>query len=354
MMTDRPVLSLCIPTFNRIKVLLPDVRRYLSLPDRRFELCITDNLSKDGTVEALSALKDERLSLYVNVSNIGPVRNGMAALSKAQGEYIFFLIDKDTVDEQRLSHFIDYLVREKPCFGFIELNSRPEEDFVEVIQPGLGAVLRAGFLGKHPSGYFWRSDLFRQAAGMPIVDSAAKETDFPFDMVAGFLAVEHPASIVHLPLVINANLRPVPQEYSQSFTYHGESKFFCSAENRLKTFRYYLTATMQLNLSRKDMEKIDLKLTNRVINQVTVSLRKLLLSPSVCEHYMLKSRKVSIGEMFSNLANVWKVRKEVTRSYHAVGIIRSDIFFAFAKGIIRIFEQILIEPFDSSKLELGV
>ena len=332
---------------------MPDVRRYLSVCDNRFEVFISDNVSTDGTYEALSSIADSRLSVHVNESNIGPVRNGMSALSNAHGDYLFFLIDKDTINENLLSHFIDYLVTEKPCFGFVDLSIQ-KHDYYEVFQPGLDSILKTGFLGKHPSGYFWRRDLFIKQLSRQEVEASVNETDFPYDVISGFLAAEYPASIVHIPLVINANLRSALPEYARSFTYHGEGKFFGSAENRLKTYRCFLSAAMQLKVSRKEKMVLDKKLTNGVIDQVTVSLRKMLNSTSVCDHYLLIRRKVSMVEMFSNLRKVYRVRKDVIRTFHDVPFFRPDIIITFIKGVVLIFEQVFLEPFFSSELELGV
>lgn len=351
-MRERPVLSLCIPTFNRKKVLLPDVSRYLSLPDGRFEVFISDNSSDDGTVESLSGMEDGRLTLHVNDSNLGPIKNAMTALSLAHGEYVFFLIDKDTLDERLLPLFIDYLIDEKPCLGFVDLNAKAQQDN-EVIQPGVEAVLKTGFSGKHPSGYFWRKDLFMKEFVRPIVQSAIAETDFPFDLIVGALAAEFPVSIVHMPLVINANLRPALPGYDRSFSYQGESKFYCSAVKRLSTYRHYLATAMQLDLPVSGKERVDCRLLQNVLGQVTVSLRQLLKSPSVCAHYMLSPRKVSLGEMLSNISKSLKVRKEVIRSHPGVRIVRPDIGVVLFKSIAGVFLQIIREPF-SRDLELGV
>mgnify|MGYP000697719504 FL=1 len=46
----------------------------------------------------------------------------MKALLNCNSEYVIFVLDKDLIDIKYLSAFIDYLVSDKPNFGYVDLD----------------------------------------------------------------------------------------------------------------------------------------------------------------------------------------------------------------------------------------
>ena len=57
-----PVLSVCIPTYNRGEELASRVRAWLAAAEGGdFEIVVSDNASTDGTAAAFTAFSDPRL-----------------------------------------------------------------------------------------------------------------------------------------------------------------------------------------------------------------------------------------------------------------------------------------------------
>ncbi|RME18435.1 MAG: glycosyltransferase family 2 protein [Bdellovibrio sp.] len=89
-------VSVCLCTYNGERFLpdlLPSVLGQLSSQD---ELVIVDDSSTDGTLAYLKGLRDPRIRLYENTSNLGPQQSFKRAIELSQGDVIF-LCDQDDV-----------------------------------------------------------------------------------------------------------------------------------------------------------------------------------------------------------------------------------------------------------------
>ena len=95
------LLSICIPTFNRlpylkeaIDALLPQIEK--TMPGQ-VEFLVSDNCSTDGTADYLAAMQSNRLRFWTNEVNIGGDRNFLKCISEARGDYVWLVGDDDLV-----------------------------------------------------------------------------------------------------------------------------------------------------------------------------------------------------------------------------------------------------------------
>ncbi|HWE53417.1 MAG TPA: glycosyltransferase [Bryobacteraceae bacterium] len=89
-------LSICIPTYNRSKILAESLD--LLLPQcvgRPVEVCVSNNASTDGTAAFLAAHPEVRCQ--TNPWNIGIDRNILAALRMARGRYVLPIGDDEMI-----------------------------------------------------------------------------------------------------------------------------------------------------------------------------------------------------------------------------------------------------------------
>jgi abequosyltransferase len=131
-MTQRPLLSICIPTYNRAGFL----RECLSSLDptdlgSAVEIVVSDNASTDTTLEVLEAFKATLpLRYIVQSENLGPDRNFDAVITAAQGEYCWLLGSDDAVEPHGVSKLVAAL-SSRPAdiiqFGYVQadLHLRP-------------------------------------------------------------------------------------------------------------------------------------------------------------------------------------------------------------------------------------
>lgn len=330
----KPLMSICIPTYKRKEVLIPDVKRYLSVLDDRFIVKVNDNHSEDGTVDELMAIGDSRLIVKENAVNFGSVPNWMLALSDSEAEYLLFVLDKDTIDETLLPDFLDMLNRERPYFGFIDLSNGAERR-LSAYKKGIDAVRNVAFLSKHPSGYFWRTDLFESEIEKDYFKKIDPKFDFPFEMIAGSLATMYDAMIVHWPLIINENLRKNENpsiNYAKTYTYN-EDNIFYGAKRRLVEFGYYIDLLYNLQLPGAARRSVAKKLTRTACANVSVTMRSLYMNDAACSHYNIRKRKVFFPEMLTNIFSALQVYRTTVKTRTDWRERLSVYLFALYKGV---------------------
>lgn len=103
------ILSICIPVYNGGERIVKNVNRILQSQDQRFEIVICDNRSTDDSIKRLQRISDNRLHIYINEENVGPLGNGIRALAKGNGKYLMQLLDRDILQTEYLSAYIDML-----------------------------------------------------------------------------------------------------------------------------------------------------------------------------------------------------------------------------------------------------
>jgi glycosyltransferase involved in cell wall biosynthesis len=96
----KPLLTVGIPTYNRLSGLRRAVESALAQDCRDLEILIADNASTDGTEEYCRTLaKQEEVVRYIRHSvNRGPTANFNTVLRQARGDYFLFLADDDWLD----------------------------------------------------------------------------------------------------------------------------------------------------------------------------------------------------------------------------------------------------------------
>ena len=114
-----PKVSILIPVYNRKDYIAECIQSALNQTCTDFEVVVVDNASNDGTWEICRqiAASDHRVRIFQNGTNIGPVRNWLACVDKAQGVFGKILFSDDLMFPQFLEHTLPYL--ECPDVGFV-------------------------------------------------------------------------------------------------------------------------------------------------------------------------------------------------------------------------------------------
>lgn len=111
-------ISICIPTYNRVNLLLSAIESVLNQTYTDFELIICDDGSTDSTPTIMSEFNDFNIHYIRHSQNIGKSNNMRSGFAAAQGEY-FIKFD----DDDRLVP--DFLARTSAI-----LDKSPNIDFV--------------------------------------------------------------------------------------------------------------------------------------------------------------------------------------------------------------------------------
>ena len=132
------LLSICIPTYNRFK-LLDNCLNSILISSRlvqnfEFEVCVSDNCSDKNVKEIINKYKNFlNISFNKNSSNLGFANNAKKVISMAKGKYAWLLGDDDLLIPETLSTLKNlFLLNPKINYFFINsyfLNSKELNNF---------------------------------------------------------------------------------------------------------------------------------------------------------------------------------------------------------------------------------
>jgi glycosyltransferase involved in cell wall biosynthesis len=112
-MNLKPFLSILIPTRNRGKYAPFAVQSALNLSESDIEILVSDNHSNDETSQLLSVFSDPRLKIFRPEKPLPMHGNWEYLLSKAKGQWIYFLGDDDALMPHAVGH-LKYIAEKYP------------------------------------------------------------------------------------------------------------------------------------------------------------------------------------------------------------------------------------------------
>jgi glycosyltransferase involved in cell wall biosynthesis len=123
------LLSLCIPTYNRLPLLKEALSAIIDQIDDKIspsvEILISNNASTDGTElyvnEIIATYSHLQIKYFCNEENIGADGNIYCVTRKAEGEWIYMLSDDDVLLPGGLAKLLE-LIEKYPSFDAFCLN----------------------------------------------------------------------------------------------------------------------------------------------------------------------------------------------------------------------------------------
>lgn len=112
---ERPVVSVCIATYNGEKYIKEQLNSILLQLGDNDEIIISDDNSTDATLEIVRSIKDCRIKIFKNEGIKGYTSNFENALKHAGGEYIF-LSDQDDV---WVTNKVQICIKKMQSFDFV-------------------------------------------------------------------------------------------------------------------------------------------------------------------------------------------------------------------------------------------
>lgn len=106
-----PKVSVCIPVYNRERVIREAIYSVLSQDFTDFELIILDDGSTDATLDEVAKVDDTRIRIEANGQNLGIPGARQRCLELARGQYLAWLDSDDVMCPKRLSRQVSWLDR---------------------------------------------------------------------------------------------------------------------------------------------------------------------------------------------------------------------------------------------------
>ena len=114
----RPMLSLCITTYNRaawLAINLKNLVRISQAVQEKVEIIVCDNFSSDETQEvAEQFLSNKNFFYYRNSANIGMLGNLSQSIAQARGDYVWLIGDDDFLHQGTLEKILGIIEQEAP------------------------------------------------------------------------------------------------------------------------------------------------------------------------------------------------------------------------------------------------
>lgn len=157
-MKRKPYISFCISSFNRKEMVEELILHILDIQSEEIEVVVMDNHSSDGTIEMLNEIKDERLHVYCEESQVSGTLCWYDALEKGSGVWLYQIIDRDWINIDYAEKLIDTLRElEKLNVGFAVGGEQffGEKDY-QIYSEGLETINQFGLRHSHPTGQIFR------------------------------------------------------------------------------------------------------------------------------------------------------------------------------------------------------
>lgn len=120
---NEPVLSICIPTYNRAEKLKCSIGTVIRefYNKENVEILVSDNCSPDETESVMAFILEyyPRVRYYRNDENIGPTRNFISCYQRARGKYVWLFSDDDYLFEGTGDLVTEMLQKEDPVFAAV-------------------------------------------------------------------------------------------------------------------------------------------------------------------------------------------------------------------------------------------
>lgn len=325
------LLSICIPSYNRINELKKIVSELCKAQSYDFEIVIVDNASDYNVAEQLDC-KDKRLRIIQRKKSVGGFINTRDCLSYARGRFCFLCLDKDFIIAKMLDDFILCLKKnENVTCARCELNYDGIESYT-IIKKNL--LLKYGYRDWHPSGL-----VFSKA----IVDydsiKGKKYIDDPFGYIMLFARCLSEGDMLfykkHMVLMESSK----NADNIKSFSLSGDrGNVFFMPHNRIEQMATYLEHLNSLKLDYKYYVKVIQSIYNITLEEITWKYKNLMRNKVVCSHYRINTECITIKNIINNVfllqKNFFRVKEINISKLKKLSIITNGYKFLLQEIII--------------------
>ena len=162
---EGPLVSVLMTAYNREKYIAEAIQSVLISTYQNFELLIIDDASTDKTVAIANqfALKDDRIKIYVNKTNLGQFQNRNKAASYAKGTYIKYCDSDDKLFNWSLDYCVNMMEKYPNAgMGILNLNNDIKDEYLNPVESIHTNFFRKEILSIGPSGTILRKEAFEK------------------------------------------------------------------------------------------------------------------------------------------------------------------------------------------------
>lgn len=147
-MNAKPLVSICIPTYERPDLLAKALDSCFAQTYKNYEIIITDDSESDSTLKFVQNLNNNTIRYIKNIKRAGLYQNVGKVVSLARGKYIKVLLDDDLLKPNCLEEMVAILEKYKSVgivispLEIIDLQGK-------IIQPNFYFIKKKKYLYKY-------------------------------------------------------------------------------------------------------------------------------------------------------------------------------------------------------------
>jgi glycosyltransferase involved in cell wall biosynthesis len=183
--TKDPLVSVIMPVYNGEKYVEQSVKSILDQTYDHFELIIINDASTDGTVAILNELKDPRIKLIQNTTNLCNYPSRNIGIKIAQGKYLFVMDSDDIALPNRIERQLVFMINHPDvgiCSSWFRLFEASTNDKI-INYPSDPESLKVAFLENnyclHP-GLCIRKEFFKGMESLLYDEQFRYASDYDF------------------------------------------------------------------------------------------------------------------------------------------------------------------------------
>lgn len=293
-----PLLTFCIPTYNRAVSVHRLVTSILAVPDDDIQIVVLDNGSTDDTLAVLGELTDPRLDVRSNGTNRGALFNMVNVLSHGTGRYLVYTTDQDRTNVEKIPAFKAFL-RANPdvSCGYCVFESGPGHAD-EFFARGYDAVKALAYTGRHPTGYFFRNADLRSIRLVERFSDFEVVDLFPLEFAFAELGEMGRGAIYH-GQIFSPNTGSDVVTHKSSTTNGASRNAFFAPTAKLKLAISFSRHVRQLNLAAAEKSMLTAQVFIRELRAATVGFKAVMGNEKLCIHYRMERRQVTRREMLA-------------------------------------------------------
>lgn len=308
---DCPVVSFCISSFRRYEILRELVEEILLVQSEKMEVIVCDDKSLDGSAEKIREISDHRLKVYVNEENVGSSLNIHDSLDRGKGMYLFYVNERDNVDNFKIEKLIDILEKlEEQNVAFAKCY--PVSDNTEkyhIFNEGEDSLIQFACKIDHPTGYIFKREVWKSIKRRRVLFENQNYGDYPITQVCAIMARKYKGALIYGDICeIQRRRINFTEEKSRFYEKRKDKRLWFTPEIISKELEIGQEFLKKAGVQESVREKIYMDRYAQYLFFFCVTNYKNVISDPVCtDHYNYYPKRDFFHVFVSSLANGMKL-----------------------------------------------
>lgn len=325
---NKVMVSFCIASYNRYEVTKELIEELLEINSDRFEIVVSDDKSPDDTAEKLRTIHDDRLKVYENKENVGSMQNIYESLNRGNGEFLFYLNDRDNVKASKINEMIKIFEElEKREVGYGKFVPEIKKDIkFQIYKKGEDALQRFACRVSHPTGYFFRRDCWELVKNKKAIFKEEKYGDYGFTHICAVLALNHDGARIFGDFCdIGRERIDFKKVRSGFYNNRSDKRLWYTPEvqeRELKIAYYFLK---KIGVSQTVLNKILVDRFYECMCRVVIDYRVLVNQPANSYHYGITPPENTTSISIRNGLYLWNKYRNFIKKVKNEGFLLKEI-----------------------------